>query len=72
MDARRAEEDDRRWPAFCNVFCRVISLDSAESRGGVAVLAFERGSSFVGDMLGGPDGPEKEGFLRIPGDGRGD
>ena len=70
VDARRADEDDRRWPAFCSVFCSVISLDSAESRGGLAVAAVDTKPSLVGDELGGPEGPEKEGFLRMPVDGR--
>lgn len=43
VEERRADEEERRSPAFWSVFCRVISLDSAESSGGVAVAVVKRG-----------------------------
>lgn len=67
-EARRAADEDRRLPAFCRVFCRVSSFDSCGSReidGGLKGVS----SAFGGELwrpMPGPDGPEKDGFFRIP------
>ena len=75
-EARRAAEDERRGPAFWSVFCRVISLASSSVKGEGACEALKVGVKVgrVGEIWAGspvpaPDGPEKEGFLRMPGMG---
>ena len=70
-EARRAADEERRGPAFWSVFWAVRSRDSWASAGttvGVKVAW----SSLVGDgwvpgrLVPGPEGPEKEGFFRMP------
>ena len=61
--ALRAAEELLRWPAFCNVFCKVRSFASCGSRGtdgGVGA------ASLVGEVEP-PLGPENDGFFNMPG-----
>ena len=70
-EARLAAEDERRGPAFERVFWRVISLASSSEKGVLVAAKDGVGASRVGDTCAGspvpgPEGPEKDGFLRIP------